>query len=381
MNKKSKSLLIFILAFSFLLHVKAQDFPSRAIVFEAAYIGDNVVNFSGGIKTGYNYLGIANLMVSLDTEKARLWRGGQFYVYAANTHGATPSANLLGDIQVASNIEAGKHSYLQELWYKQTFKKWEWTVGLQDLNVEFTTSELGGLYLNSSFGILPIISGNVTAPIFPLTSLGLTAKWNISDNATWVAAIYDGCPTGFDDNPHNIKWEFLSGDGVLAVTEFQKHLRINTLPGTYKLGVFTHNHIIHKTLGSIIPDSVDFNISGFYVNADQILWQKEQQNLGLFTQFGFSHSQSITSDFYWGMGVNYTGLFSSDGKDILGLAIAYESLKDSRKSETALEFTYQYSISSNFYIQPDFQYIINPAGTGQHLPNCFAGILRFGIHF
>ena len=138
-----------------------------------------------------------------DTEKAGLWKGTFVYVNAANTHGAMPSAELLGDMQVASNIEAGNHTYIQELWIKQAFKNLELTAGLQDLNVEFAASEYGAMFLNSSFGILPIVSGNIPAPIFPLTSLGLTAKWNILKNTTLLAAVYDGSPSDFDYNPYN----------------------------------------------------------------------------------------------------------------------------------------------------------------------------------
>jgi len=31
-------------------------------------------------------------------------------------------------------------------------------------------------------------------------------------------------------------------------------------------------------------------------------------------------------------------------------------------------------------LQPDIQYIINPAGTGQKLDNCLAAILRFAFY-
>ena len=92
---------------------------NKPLTFGASYIGDNFNNITGGIKTGSVYLGMANLVVLFDFQQAGLWKGAQFYINAANTQGASPSAELLGDLQVASNIEAGNHSYVQEFWLKQ----------------------------------------------------------------------------------------------------------------------------------------------------------------------------------------------------------------------------------------------------------------------
>ena len=117
------------------LPLSAQDSTKtkeEAFTFEASYIGDNINNLSGGIKRGSSYLGMANLRVLFDTQNAGLWKGGSFYLNAANTHGATPSADMLGDVQVVSNIDAGDHTYVQELGFKQTIGRVELIAGLQD---------------------------------------------------------------------------------------------------------------------------------------------------------------------------------------------------------------------------------------------------------
>src|ERR1035437_3452005 len=84
--------------------------------FGFSYIGDNLNNLSGGVKTGSCYLGMASIKISFDTEKAGLWKGGHFCINAANTHGSSPSDALVGDFQVVSNIQAGNHTFIQELW-------------------------------------------------------------------------------------------------------------------------------------------------------------------------------------------------------------------------------------------------------------------------
>lgn len=350
-----------------------------ALGFDASYIGDNVINMSGGIKTGYNYLGMANLRLTFDTEKAGLWKGAMFYINAANTHGGTPSANLIGDNQVVSNIEAGNHTFLQEVIFQQKIGNLDITAGLQDLNVQFANTESGSVYLNSSFGILPVISANTSAPIFPLTSFGLTVKWNISESTSWINAIHDGSPTDFSSNPYNLHWHFHSGDGILAISEFQHLTKLFELPGTYKLGFFTLNHFVENTFIRPVPDSINIPVNGIYTHSDQQIWQRGNRSLNIFSQLGYSPSKGSINNYYLGLGLNLTGALSSKGRDILGLAMAHEHFTNGLSSETAIELTYRYQITDCLYIQPDLQYIINPAGTGIILENCLAGSIRFGI--
>ncbi len=354
----------------------SKEITNKLISINASYVGDNVNNITGGIKTGSGYLGMANMMLALDTEKARLWNGGRFFINAANTHGNEPSENFIGDVQVVSNIEAGNHTYLQEIWFKQQLGSTEITAGLQDLNVEFANSAYGLLYLNSSFGILPIISNNFNASIFPLTTMGLTYKWNISNQSAWVNAIYDGSPTNFDYNPYNLKWQFNSGDGILIISEFQKHKNINRLPGVYKIGAYSHFHIRRN-----IPDSLINRLFGIYAYADQTIWKYNHKNAGLFMQLGYTPSAGSTNNFYLGSGINITGLLSKKAKDTFGLAVAHVTFTHKEKSETTFEVSYHYKITAHIFLQPDFQYIVHPSGTHRPLPNALAANFRFGLNF
>lgn len=377
----ASGILLVSLALSRHIHAQDLDSTSGAFTFGASYIGDNVNNLKGGIKTGSAYLGMAHMTMDLDIHKIGLWSGGQFHVDAANTHGDTPSSDMLCDLQVASNIEAGNHTYIQELWYSQSFGRVEFIAGLQDMNAQLASSECGSLYLNSSFGILPTISHNIAAPIFPLTTLGLTAVWQVSDNITVVGAVHDGAPTDFENNPYNLNWQFRTGDGILSVGELHYTTSLFKLPGVYKMGVFSHNHLVERSQNDNFPDSLNTNTSGFYAYIDQTLWQHDERKLGTFMQIGYSPSSSCITDRYMGFGLNFTGLFSSQASDVLGVAVAREHFQGSNKCETAVELTYQYQFTENIFIQPDLQYIIHPSGAEYQIPDCLAAILRFGINF
>jgi len=339
--------------------------------FNASYIGDVVSNFSGGIKTGTTYLGLANIKAGFNTETANWWKGGRMYINIGNTHGGEPSATLVGDFQGISNIEAGNLSFLYELWYKQKLGKLEMTVGLQDLNADFATNESGSIFTNSSFGIQSSIADNVAPPIFPLTALGANVKWSISDTFLWEAAIFDGTPDDFETNPYNTEWKLSKNQGFLTVTELQvkKSLIIGKI-GNYKFGVYYHQH--NDTI------AVEQKNGGFYFTGDQQITSK----LFVFSQVGISPKEMNKNNRYFSIGLNCKGPFDKRPNDQVGIAIAYAGIDGNAVgSETAIEMTYQFEVTKNIYLRPDIQYIINPAGTETKLKNALVGFLRFGIEF
>lgn len=365
------------------LEVKAQSAVSKktqAIHSNVTYIADNVNNLSGGHKKGSVFLGMLNIRILVDSEKANLWKGTQFFINGVNTHGATPSADYLCDRQIASNIEAGNHTFIQELWLKQEIGEFEFSLGLQDLNIEFATSENAALFLNSSFGILPIISANIPAPIFPLTTLGFTTKWKLSENSVWLLAFYDGQALDFNHNPYNIKWQFSASDGLLIISEFQHKIEINKHQGTYEFGFFSRTYTPEP---EFVSDLLSYHSTlGFYLYADQEIWTQTNKDIDVFLQLGYSPSETSISHTYFGIGVNFTGFLSHAKTDVLGLAFAHLNHQDlSLCNESIIELSWQKQLKHNIYIQPDIQYIVNPAGESTHFKNCLVGILRFGFSF
>ena len=353
-----------------------QESPVQAGV---SWIGDMAMSVKGGLKRGTAYLGMASVNATLSTEKAGLWRNGSFAVRAAHTHGDTPSSDLFGDTQISSNIEADNHTFLMELWISQQFGTVELTAGLQDLNSVFAVSESGGLYLNSSFGINPVISANIPAPIFPLTAPGLTVVWQINGSGSVAAAMFDGRPVPFEDNPFNTRWKFDRGDGLLALLEYRQTATIGSLSGEYRVGFFSHNHIIERIFDRDLSDMPSRPTAGGYVIADQQLWATGDRETRLFLQAGYTPSDDSYIDLSGSLGVNIRGLVRGRNNDIAGLAFTSGRFTGSAGAETAIELTYKAHISGNIFLQPDLQYIINPSGTESMTPHCLACFLRFGV--
>lgn len=350
------------------------------ISLNASYIGEVMTNHRGGIKAGTIYHGMANFTIDLDFGKARLWKGGNIFINAAHTHGGDPSAQFIGDFQVASNIEADNLTYFHEMWFNQSIGKGDITIGLQDLNVEFASSQYASSFINSSFGVHSTIADNIIAPIFPLTAFGVQFKYSFTSRFEAKLITFDGFPDDFSkNNPYNLKWKFKKEDGLLNIGQITWQPRINErLEGSYSLGSYTHHHI---TEGESQDHSIwEITNYGFYIVGDQVLAKYlNGSNLSSFIQASISPDQQNENWYYLGFGVNYSGLFFKNQRDLIGLAIANAGFDNQNRNETAIELTYHFRLNDQILIQPDFQYIINPSGTEIQLKNAFVSALRFKL--
>jgi porin len=66
----------------------------------------------------------------------------------------------------------------------------------------------------------------------------------------------------------------------------------------------------------------------------------------------------------------------------VGIAFACAGFKKSyKKNETTIEAYCKKQIGESLSIQPDMQYVINPAATDESVPNALVGVLRFRVNF
>lgn len=358
-----KTLFLLTLITSIILGNNNIHSQEKSLEFDAEYIGDFLYNV-GGLKNGGGYLGYARMGMAAD-----LWKDASLYVGGGTTHGIVPTEMFIGDFQVANNIEAGNHAFMEYLSLQQSFGKFSIKVGLQDMNENFANLDAAGEYINSSFGIHPVFSTNLSVAIFPLTGLGAEFHYEINDNWHVQAAVYDGeIPSFEDDNLYNLNWRLSKDEGALFIGEGH-YVRDN---GTYKFGAFYHTAAKYY---------------GFYANAEQEVWNNGTRSLKPFAQIGYASNISVSQHlnisapqnyFHLAAGLNLEGVFSEESLDMAGLAFTSAFLSD-KKTETAVELFYQYQITDNFIVKPDVQYIINPAGLDIPIDNALVGTLRFMI--
>lgn len=280
----------------------------------------------------------------------------------------------------------------------------------------------GDLFLNSDFGALPILSFNVPVPIYAIYAPGAMARFEPGENFYLRAAVYDGNPApgefgdpspgsviGAMPNDHGVRWRLSGdegalwsaeigyrvspstgpGDGVATVGHLSAHgeRRVHGgtaqlgadqtqvgqegLPGIYKLGAFFHT-----------DEFTDFRSGqglegnyGFYAVASQMVWRETgNQGLTLFTRAGFAPEDRNVLDCTLDCGAVCKGLFPGRDDDNIGVAFTYKGYSDDfsaseqaaggapRGHESIIELTYEFLATDWLPVQPDVQYVINPAG-------------------
>lgn len=359
--------------FSFICGFPLYSQSSNPFIYQFSYTGDLLYNTTGGLIQKPAYLGLANFIVGFDTQEAHAWQGGTFFINLANMHGSEPSKNLIGDFQGLTNIEAGNHTLLYELWYRQTVSTFSITIGLQDMNMTFMSNDIACSFLNSSFAIQPTVSKNISAPIYPLTAPGMMFNWSATPSVACKIALYDGTPESFVQNPYNLKWGFNKRNGWLLISELDKTVSLlQHIVGRYKIGFY-----FHQSEDIQLSKQTDY---GIYAIINQELIKTKTNTVSLFSQIGIAPKTTNKNPYFLSLGITSKGFWHNRPNDEIGIGCANAILRDANvKSETALETYYAVYLNKIFYIKPDIQYIIHPAGTDQHVANSLVSLARFGV--
>ena len=116
-------------------------FLNKGININAIYTGEGLSNLQGGINRASEYLGVVDLMISIDLYKLVNWKNAAFYTDILGIHGGNPSDHS-GDFQGVSNIAASNNWKIFEAWLQQNIieDKLSILTGIYDLNAEFDVS-------------------------------------------------------------------------------------------------------------------------------------------------------------------------------------------------------------------------------------------------
>src|SRR5580658_9027657 len=163
-------------------------------------------NVTGGIHKGFDYDGLTQMLLQLDTNRAFGWYGGLFNASALQIHGRSLSADNLSTLQTASGIEADRATRLWELWYDQKFleeDRVDVKIGQQSLDQEFIVSQNALLFVNTMFGWPMVPSADLPGggPAYPLSALGIRVRTRPFDPLNFLFGVYNGSPTLNNNNP------------------------------------------------------------------------------------------------------------------------------------------------------------------------------------
>jgi len=382
----------------------------RGISFPFSYTGEIMGNLSGGYKQGAVYDGLLKAGIQVDLEKLSGWKGATFLANGLYPQGPSLTNLYVHDFNGASNIDAYDSIRLYELWFQQNFDQDHFSIRLGQLaaDSEFCISNGCCLFVNSAFGVIPLLSKNMNAPIYPMTAPGIRFRFAPNDSwATQLSTFIGNVGDQATNNRHGISF-FNNSTGALIMgetsytwnpppkpsddKEISAKNAVQTgrpLSGTYKLGGFCNT----ATFDQVNGNGTCSGEYAFYAIADQEIWHEPgdpDQGLRLFGRIGAAPADRSTVSFYFDSGLNYQGLLPSRDKDICGLGLSYTKLSNDlvdsnglpveSHHETILEMSYQAVITPWLTLQPDFQYIFNPGAVG-HQQNAIVAGLRFTVNF
>jgi porin len=359
---------------------------------------------AGGRRRGVAYNGLTTASVSLDLDKLMGWTGAKFFANAYQIHGSGPSVNLVGGLQLVSNIEATRDTKLYQLWIEQTLWNGRLSVriGQGGVNDEMMTSAYAALYLSASFGLSGLAAANLPSggPSYPIATPFARVQYKPNDQITLLAGVFNGdpAPSGGGDPQLRDKGgvAFRTNDHLLAAAEIWYAINQEDdapgLPGTYKIGAWFHSGrfddqrldtngvSLASSASNGIPASHSPNFAVYGV-VDQMLWKKpgtKKQGIGAFVQVtGGPADYNLSQVFVFG-GVNWFGPIAGREDDVLGIGVAYLGISPAKRrfgndlifftgqgvpyssNETVIEVTGQFQVTPWWTLQPDLQIVVNP---------------------
>lgn len=344
---------------------------------DLGYLGEVVRNFQPGVASPTRrtiYQDHLDLALTLDL----VAMGGpdmSVFVHGVRDHGADPTAQVIGDLQTASNIEAPDQMVLYEAWVEWRFGDGiiSMLAGLHDLNSEFDVSEYASLFLNSSFGIGPEISANVPVSIFPKPGWGVVARVQDSLGDVVRIGLYDGDPETRTIRPKT--------EGLMGIGELELHWSDMGEPGMIKLGWWRHT-ADHSS--PFIPGQVAHGVSGAYAILEQRFVHWNGGGLGLFVQYGQAQRRRTAVPRYMGIGLHLQGFLPARPEDEIGLGMAraeFQRALGAISAETAIEIVARLVFADGrLALHPSWQHIVHVGGL-PNAPSVDVGLLRVELAF
>ena len=378
-------------------------------------------NLHGGLKTGQIFHGLATLTLRLDTARAGGWQGGNFNISAFQIHGRSLTADFVGSLQGASNIEAERATRLWEVWYQQKFGDGlDVRVGQQSIDQEFMASQYSSLFIGPTFGWPALPSYNLPAggPVYPLSVPGVRVRAPLNETTTLLVGAFAGNPANNlpsqDPQKANARGTTFSlKGGTLLIAELQygrnqpdsaesgttatANVNANAtakdgLPGTYKLGAWYHTHKFSDprfddggmslanplSSGNALQHSGNYSVYGL---ADQTVWRESEggaRAVNVFARAMAAPGNRNPISFGANFGVTMSAPFEGRTEDVIGLGVGYLKIgshlraldadtnaflatsQPVRRSETFIEATYQYQLTDHWQVHGTLQYTRNP---------------------
>lgn len=386
-----------------------------AVSVHVTYLSDLNADISGGERQGANFLGRAGLIGDADLDRLLGWRGATAHFSIHWIHGEGLSAHRVGNLLTVSGVEAEPALRLFNLWIEQRIgSRAALRIGQFTAAQEFAISPTAALFVNATFGWPASFAADLPSggPSYPLAAPGLRLAIMARDRLTLRAALFAGDPAGPGSGDpqrrdrHGFNGVRFSGK-PFAIMEIARDWGDASDPAfALRLGAWRHfDHFAQVAPPDVAPtDALPRRAgnSGVYGIADGRLWQAGSHSLRAFVRATWSPPDRNLIDLYADAGLSVQSPFAKRPNDIAGLGFAYARISprlrssagqaraDLPEAERVIEASYQAQINGRASVQPNVQYVIDPAagapeappgGSSEPVPDALVVGLRTSLRF
>lgn len=333
------------------------------------------LEYSGEVLTGAGRAGpdyVDNLDIIGD------WDDGntRVHAYVLYNNGRDFSGPRFPRGYVASNLETGVRAVrLYEAWVEHRLADGRLSLlgGLYDYNSEFDVLEASGLFLNPVHGIGNDIgqTGLNGPSIFPSTSLAFRVAVRPSDALTIRAAVLDGVP-GDPARPRRTAVKLGRGDGAMVAIEADQRVGAwRFLAGGWRYTAAFDDMLATAQAGRSVAREGNH---GVYLRGEGLLaGQAEGRGTDAFFRVGWANGRFNALDRLATAGLRFRAPLPSRPGDQAGIAFAWSGSAGraraagalngdpATRNEWSVEATYSLQLTDWIAVQPDVQYIANPA--------------------
>jgi porin len=388
---------------------KAQGFS-----FGVNYTAEPMFNVAGGEVLGGTYADNIGVELGFDLQRILGIPATSLVIKGSKRDGLSVSQRFIapsegGNVFTVQELYGGQNVKLANVQFNTVLldERLNIAYGRLIANDDFLRSPLYCQFVNNSFCGSPkpvFLQNPFTFTAYPLATWGARVRYDTPSRVwTLQGAIYDGDPEGKqrdptsrDHNAHGTSWG-LGNNGVTLAGELHYHVNRDAdtaLPGTYKIGGYYMTGEFQDI--SSTDNATKTGSAMGWLLADQMLYRKAPgsgRGLWGFGALVFSFTNDTNPmPWYFNAGLVYEGLFRGRPRDTSGLAVTSgwfgDEVNVARRTdglpekdyEAVVELNHRFVLGRGISIQPDIQYIIRPAGTGE-IDNALAIGAKVSVNF
>lgn len=381
----------------------------RGLTYSFVLTSELLADVAGGVRTGAVFQGKLETIVKADLDKMLGLRGLSFFANAFQIHNTGGiRRDHVGSFNTISNIEALPTTRLSELWLEQSFgDTFSVRFGQLAADAEFFISDYSVFLMTSDWPSITAQNLPSGGPAYPLSTPGVRLKFEPNKHFTFLAALFNGDPSGPGPEDPQIKnrygLNFRVNDPPLLMGEAQyKYNQEKTdtgLAGFWRVGFWHHfgefDSQRFDTTGRSLADPLSNGIarklrgtSGIYGIVDHQLYRPrggdKDSGISIFGRVGISAPDRNPAEFYLDGGIVFSGMLPGRSDDKVAATFLYTRIsRDAaaldrdmiaftgvpqpvRDYELNLALAYHAQIVPGWTIQPAFHYVFHPGG---HVPD------------